>query len=279
MSDPEVLARRIDDHEPREVALRLASRSAYVRPARKYESLTSVFMPPELSSSSRLPPIIGGKSPGRSSTARTRKLNTRKISSRRRGPTPPYASDMLPGPEQIPSSVLSPPESPGQTGVRAEFWDNLSSTATRSPRAPIASDVQDRPVHRSPIHPEVAQLPAGSRGPLQRDDHRALQRLPTGCRCRASVPAGCSSMAERLRRSPARRRRRRTVRPAGAEAGESYNFPAGVRRDHRRSGSRSSTPARSVSAGSRPRARSRRRAGAVELAERLRRRRSRRRPL
>ena len=36
-----------------------------------------------------------------------------------RGTDPPSAADMLPGPEQIPSSVFSPPGSAGETGVRA----------------------------------------------------------------------------------------------------------------------------------------------------------------
>jgi beta-glucosidase len=57
-----------------------------------------------------------------------------------RGIDPPGPWDMLPGPEAIPSSVLSPPASPGQIGVRAQFWNNATFTG-----APVVTRTDPRP--------------------------------------------------------------------------------------------------------------------------------------
>jgi beta-glucosidase len=81
-----------------------------------------------------------------------------------RGADAPGPADLIQGPEAIPSSVLSPPGAPGQTGVRAEFWNNTAFTgapfATRTDLRPM---FDNGPIQYFVIHPEVPRPPAGSR--------------------------------------------------------------------------------------------------------------------
>lgn len=80
-----------------------------------------------------------------------------------RGSDAPGPADLTQGPEALPSSVLSPPGAPGQTGVRAEFWDNTTFAG-----APFATRIDPRPafdagpIVQFAVHPEVALAPTGS---------------------------------------------------------------------------------------------------------------------
>ena len=81
-----------------------------------------------------------------------------------RGSDPPNPADLNPGPDGIPSSVLSPPGAPGQTGVRAEFWTDTSFTG-----APFLTRIDPRPAFDGgaiagfAIHPEAVLAPTTAR--------------------------------------------------------------------------------------------------------------------
>jgi beta-glucosidase len=81
-----------------------------------------------------------------------------------RGVDAPGPADLDQGPDAIPSSVLSPPGAPGQTGVRAEFFNNTSLSGP-----PFATRIDPRPqfdtgpIQYFAIHPEVTRPPAGAR--------------------------------------------------------------------------------------------------------------------
>ena len=81
-----------------------------------------------------------------------------------RGVDAPGPADLVQGPDAIPSSVLSPPGAPGQTGVRAEFLNNTTFSG-----APFATRTDPRPqfdtgpIQYFAIHPEVTRPPAGAR--------------------------------------------------------------------------------------------------------------------
>jgi beta-glucosidase len=81
-----------------------------------------------------------------------------------RGSDPPNPADLAPGPDAVPSSVLSPPGSPGQTGVRAEYWDNTTFTG-----APTVTRTDPRPAYDRgaiagfALHPEAVLAPTSSR--------------------------------------------------------------------------------------------------------------------
>ncbi|RKQ92990.1 beta-glucosidase [Solirubrobacter pauli] len=77
-----------------------------------------------------------------------------------RGSDPPNPADLAPGPDAIPSSVLSPPGAAGQTGVRAEYWTNTTFAGT-----PFITRVDPRPafdrgaIAGFAIHPEAVLAP------------------------------------------------------------------------------------------------------------------------
>src|SRR4051794_30548394 len=77
-----------------------------------------------------------------------------------RGSDPPNPADLSPGPDGVPSSVLSPPGSPSETGVRAEFWTNTAFAGT-----PFLTRTDPRPafdrgaIAGFAIHPEAVLAP------------------------------------------------------------------------------------------------------------------------
>jgi beta-glucosidase len=81
-----------------------------------------------------------------------------------RGSDPPNPADLSPGPDGIPSSVLSPPDSPGETGVRAEFWNNATFSG-----APSVTRTDPRPafdpgaIAGFAVHPEAVLAPTTAR--------------------------------------------------------------------------------------------------------------------
>ena len=80
------------------------------------------------------------------------------------GADAPAPADLTQGPDAVPSSVLSPPGAPGQTGVRSEFWSNTAfSGAPFATRTDLRPMFDTGPIQFFAIHPEVQQLPAGSR--------------------------------------------------------------------------------------------------------------------
>jgi beta-glucosidase len=81
-----------------------------------------------------------------------------------RGSDPPNPADLSPGPDGVPSSVLSPPGAAGQTGVQAEFWNNNTFSG-----APAVTRIDPRPAYDGgaiagfAIHPEAVLAPTTSR--------------------------------------------------------------------------------------------------------------------
>ncbi|MGH3371002.1 MAG: glycoside hydrolase family 3 C-terminal domain-containing protein, partial [Nocardioidaceae bacterium] len=81
-----------------------------------------------------------------------------------RGADAPGPADLTQGPDAIPSSVLSPPGAPGQTGVRAQFWNNTTfSGAPLATRTDPRPQFDNGPIQYFAIHPEVTRPPAGAR--------------------------------------------------------------------------------------------------------------------
>ncbi len=81
-----------------------------------------------------------------------------------RGADAPGPADLVQGPDAVPSSVLSPPGVPGQTGVRAEFWDNTTfNGAPFATRIDLRPQFDTGPIQYFAINPEVPRPPAGAR--------------------------------------------------------------------------------------------------------------------
>jgi beta-glucosidase len=128
-----------------------------------------------------------------------------------RDPVGPWT--MLPGPATVPSSVLSPPGAPGQSGLRAEYFAGTDFTET-----PLAVRTDPQAafdlafVARFAANPRLVLSPMGARAGASPGRSRRPRAVTTPSRCRASGTPASTSTASWWRPSPGRASRARCVR-------------------------------------------------------------------